>query len=297
MIIQAKKGLKERLKQNFLRIDEEIYCKYKKRLDNELNIINKMGFPGYFLIVMEFIQWAKDSNIPVGPGRGSGAGSLVAYVLKITEVDPLSFNLLFERFLNPERISLPDFDIDFCMEKRDQVIEHVAQMYGRKAVAQIITFGTMTAKAVIRDVGRVLGYPYGFINNLSKLIPSDPGIRLKDAFSKDSELYNLYKNDEDVKNLIDISKKLEGINRNVGKHAGGVVIAPTKITDFSPIYCDEKGNNPVTQFDKNDIEYVGLLKFDFLGLRTLTIINCTVNMINQKFSLENKKLININSIF
>lgn len=297
LIIQAKKGLKERLKQNFLRIDEEIYCKYKKRLDNELNIINKMGFPGYFLIVMEFIQWAKDSNIPVGPGRGSGAGSLVAYVLKITEVDPLSFNLLFERFLNPERISLPDFDIDFCMEKRDQVIEHVAQMYGRKAVAQIITFGTMTAKAVIRDVGRVLGYPYGFINNLSKLIPSDPGIRLKDAFSKDSELYNLYKNDEDVKNLIDISKKLEGINRNVGKHAGGVVIAPTKITDFSPIYCDEKGNNPVTQFDKNDIEYVGLLKFDFLGLRTLTIINCTVNMINQKFSLENKKLININSIF
>ncbi|QCI24885.1 DNA polymerase III subunit alpha [Buchnera aphidicola (Rhopalosiphum padi)] len=296
LIIQSEMGLKKRLKSNFKKIDKKIYFKYKNRLDIELSIINKMGFPGYFLIVMEFIQWAKDNNIPVGPGRGSGAGSLVAYVLNITEVDPLFFDLLFERFLNPERISLPDFDIDFCMEKRDRVIEHVANMYGRESVAQIITFGTMTAKAVIRDVGRVLGYPYGFINNLSKLVPLDPGITLKDAFAKDSELYNLYKNDEDVKNLVDISKKLEGVKRNVGKHAGGVVISPTKITDFCPLYCDEKGNNPVTQFDKNDIEYVGLLKFDFLGLRTLTIINCAANMINTNLLLNNKKTININSI-
>lgn len=297
LIIKAKKGLKRRLKIRFsnTKIDKEIYLKYKNRLITELNIINKMGFPGYFLIVMEFIQWSKNNNIPVGPGRGSGAGSLVAYALNITEIDPLLFDLLFERFLNPERVSLPDFDIDFCMEKRDKVIEHVADMYGRNAVAQIITFGTMTAKAVIRDVGRVLGYPYGFINNLSKLVPLDPGITLNEAFSKKSELYNLYKNDEDVKKLIDISKKLEGVNRNVGKHAGGVVISPTKITDFCPLYCDENGNNPVTQFDKNDIEYVGLLKFDFLGLRTLTTISCTVDMINSKLLL-NKKEININSI-
>jgi len=297
LIIKAKNGLKKRLKVHFTncKISKEIYLKYKKRLMMELNIINKMGFPGYFLIVMEFIQWAKNNNIPVGPGRGSGAGSLVAYALNITEINPLLFDLLFERFLNPERISLPDFDIDFCMDKRDRVIEHVSDMYGRDAVAQIITFGTMTAKAVIRDVGRVLGYPYGFINHLSKLVPLDPGITLNEAFSKKSELYNLYKNNEDIKKLIDISKKLEGVNRNIGKHAGGVVISPTKITDFCPLYCDENGSNSVTQFDKNDIEYVGLLKFDFLGLRTLTTINCTVDMINVKL-LPNEKKININSI-
>lgn len=297
LIIEAKKGLKKRLKRfssNF-KIDQAIYLKYKNRLLMELDIINKMGFPSYFLIVMEFIQWSKNNNIPVGPGRGSGAGSLVAYALNITEIDPLLFDLLFERFLNPERISLPDFDIDFCMEKRDKVIEHVSAMYGRHAVAQIITFGTMTAKAVIRDVGRALGYPYGFINNLSKLVPSDPGITLNEAFSETSELYNLYKNDEDIKKLIDISKKLEGINRNIGKHAGGVVISPTKITDFCPLYYDENGHHPVTQFDKDDIEYVGLLKFDFLGLRTLTTISCTVNMINTKL-LPHEKVININSI-
>lgn len=297
LTIKAKKGLKKRLKicSSNIKVDNQVYLKYKNRLNMELEIINKMGFPGYFLIVMEFIQWAKKNNIPVGPGRGSGAGSLVAYALNITDIDPLSFNLLFERFLNPERISLPDFDIDFCMEKRDRVIEHVADVYGRNAVAQIITFGTMTAKAVIRDVGRVLGYPYGFINNLSKLIPLDPGITLNEAFSKNSELYALYKNDEDIKKLIDISKKLEGVNRNIGKHAGGVVIAPTKITDFCPLYCDENGKNPITQFDKNDIEYVGLLKFDFLGLRTLTTINCTVNMINKRL-FPDKKKINIHSI-
>lgn len=298
LIIKAYKGIEHRLSVSYSdKIKyQHIYNKYKNRLDMELSVINKMGFPGYFLIVMEFIEWAKNNNIPVGPGRGSGAGSLVAYALNITEVDPLSFDLLFERFLNPERISLPDFDIDFCMEKRDRVIEHVSDVYGREAVAQIITFGTMTAKAVIRDVGRVLGYPYGFINNLSKLIPLDPGITLNQAFSKESELSSLYKNNEDIKILIDIAKKLEGIHRNVGKHAGGVVISPTKITDFCPLYCDEKGNNPVTQFDKNDIEYVGLVKFDFLGLRTLTIINYAVNIINVKLKLNKRKLININSI-
>lgn len=299
LIVKAYKGMKNRLSLSSFsnkKKSKYIYDKYKCRLDMELSVINKMGFPGYFLIVMEFIKWAKNNNIPVGPGRGSGAGSLVAYALNITEVDPLCFDLLFERFLNPERISLPDFDIDFCMEKRDRVIEHVSDVYGREAVAQIITFGTMTAKAVIRDVGRVLGYPYGFVNNLSKLIPLDPGITLNEAFSKGSELYSLYKKNEDVKILIDISKKLEGVNRNVGKHAGGVVISPTKITDFCPLYCDEKGNNPVTQFDKNDIEYVGLVKFDFLGLRTLTIINHAVDIINSKLKLNKEKLIDINSI-
>lgn len=296
LITLAQKGLKKRLTSNFLQLNKEVYFRYENRLHKELKIINNMGFPSYFLIVMEFIKWAKDHNIPVGPGRGSGAGSLVAYALEITEVDPLFFDLLFERFLNPERISLPDFDIDFCMEKRDQVIEHVIEMYGREAVSQIITFGTMTAKAVIRDVGRVLGYPYGFVNNLSKLVPLDPGIKLKDAFSIGSELYNLYKNDEDIKKLIDISKRLEGINRNVGKHAGGVVISPTRITDFCPVYCDEKGNNPITQFDKNDIEYVGLLKFDFLGLRTLTTISYAVDMINKNRLLNKKRKININKI-
>ncbi|WP_425619788.1 DNA polymerase III subunit alpha [Buchnera aphidicola] len=299
LIKQSYSGMKKRLSSiyNIKNIQyHNIYSRYKKRLDMELNVINKMGFPSYFLIVMEFIQWAKKNNIPVGPGRGSGAGSLVAYALSITEIDPLSFNLLFERFLNPERISLPDFDIDFCMEKRDQVIDHVSEIYGRDSVAQIITFGTLTAKAVIRDVGRVLGYPYGFINKLSKLIPLDPGITLNEAFSQGSELYNFYIQNEDVRNLIDYSKKLEGINRNVGKHAGGVVISPTKITDFCPLYCDEKGNNPVTQFDKNDIEHIGLVKFDFLGLRTLTIIHNTVEMINTKLSVNQKNKININSI-
>ncbi|QCI23787.1 DNA polymerase III subunit alpha [Buchnera aphidicola (Macrosiphoniella sanborni)] len=299
LIEKAYKGIKKRLNilYDIKKIEyKNIYNQYKKRLDMELNVINTMGFPGYFLIVMEFIQWAKDNNIPVGPGRGSGAGSLVAYALNITEIDPLSFDLLFERFLNPERVSLPDFDIDFCMEKRDKVIDHVAEIYGRDAVAQIITFGTLTAKAVIRDVGRVLGYPYGFLNKLSKLIPMDPGITLNEAFSQELELSNLYKNNEDVKNLINFSKKLEGVNRNVGKHAGGVVISPTKITDFCPLYCDEKGNNPVTQFDKNDIEYIGLVKFDFLGLRTLTIINHAVEMINIKKKINKQQKININAI-
>lgn len=252
---------------------------YDDRLKIELKVINQMGFPGYFLIVMEFIQWSKDNGIPVGPGRGSGAGSLVAYALDITDLDPLEFDLLFERFLNPERVSMPDFDVDFCMDRRDEVIDHVAEMYGREAVSQIITFGTMAAKAVIRDVGRVLGHPYGFVDRISKLIPLDPGMTLQKAFDVEPRLPELYDQDEEVKDLIDMARILEGVTRNAGKHAGGVVIAPTKITDFSPLYCDDEGNNPVTQFDKNDVETAGLVKFDFLGLRTLTIIQWAIDMV------------------
>lgn len=281
LVEKAKQGLEERLE--FLFPDPEVRLQkrpeYDERLDIELKVINQMGFPGYFLIVMEFIQWSKDNGVPVGPGRGSGAGSLVAYALKITDIDPLEFDLLFERFLNPERVSMPDFDVDFCMEKRDLVIEHVAEMYGRDAVSQIITFGTMAAKAVIRDVGRVLGHPYGFVDRISKLIPLDPGMTLEKAFAAEPQLAEIYEADEEVRALIDMARKLEGVTRNAGKHAGGVVIAPTKITDFAPLYCDAEGNNPVTQFDKNDVEYAGLVKFDFLGLRTLTIINWALEMI------------------
>ena len=283
LVKRAKEGLEERLA--FLFPDEEERLKrrpeYDERLETELQVINQMGFPGYFLIVMEFIQWSKDNGVPVGPGRGSGAGSLVAYALKITDLDPLEFDLLFERFLNPERVSMPDFDVDFCMEKRDQVIEHVADMYGRDAVSQIITFGTMAAKAVIRDVGRVLGHPYGFVDRISKLIPPDPGMTLAKAFEAEPQLPEIYEADEEVKALIDMARKLEGVTRNAGKHAGGVVIAPTKITDFAPLYCDEEGKHPVTQFDKSDVEYAGLVKFDFLGLTTLTIIERALDYIEK----------------
>jgi len=285
LVKKSFQGLKKRLKKKFFNANKKNL--YEKRLNTELEVINKMGFPGYFLVVMEFIKWAKKKQIPVGPGRGSGAGSLVAYVLKITEVDPIEFDLLFERFLNSERISMPDFDIDFCMNKRDLVINHVIDFYGKDLVSQIITFGTMTAKAVIRDVGRALGYPYGFLNRISKLVPLDPGITLKKALSISSELFSLYKNDNEVQELINATVKLEGVIKNVGKHAGGVVISPTKITNFSPLYYDNLENkNPVTQFDKNDIEDVGLVKFDFLGLKTLTIIDNTIKMINQSFSLN-----------
>ena len=279
----SEEGLEERLE--FLFPDEEVRKakrpEYDDRLRIELEVINQMGFPGYFLIVMEFIQWSKDNGIPVGPGRGSGAGSLVAYALKITDLDPLEFDLLFERFLNPERVSMPDFDVDFCMDRRDEVIDHVAELYGRQAVSQIITFGTMAAKAVVRDVGRVLGHPYGFVDRISKLIPPDPGMTLEKAFKAEPQLPEVYESDEEVKDLIDMARILEGVTRNAGKHAGGVVIAPTTITDFSPLYCDDEGNNPVTQFDKNDVETAGLVKFDFLGLRTLTIIQWAIDMIKE----------------
>lgn len=279
----SQEGLERRLK--FLFPDENERAQkrpeYDERLAIELKVINDMGFPGYFLIVMEFIQWSKDNGIPVGPGRGSGAGSLVAYALDITDLDPLEFDLLFERFLNPERVSMPDFDVDFCMDRRDEVIDHVAELYGRDAVSQIITFGTMAAKAVVRDVGRVLGHPYGFVDRISKLIPSDPGMTLAKAFEAEPRLPEIYEQDEEVKDLIDMARILEGVTRNAGKHAGGVVIAPTTITDFAPLYCDDEGKNPVTQFDKNDVETAGLVKFDFLGLRTLTIIQWAIDMIEE----------------
>jgi DNA polymerase III subunit alpha len=254
--------------------------RYRDRLDFELGIINQMGFAGYFLIVMEFIQWAKDNSIPVGPGRGSGAGSLVAYALKITDLDPLQYDLLFERFLNPERVSMPDFDVDFCMDGRDRVIEHVADLYGHEAVSQIITFGTMAAKAVIRDVGRVQGKSYALADKLSKLVPFEVGMTLEKAKKAEPQLVEFLAADEEAQEIMEMAVMLEGLVRNVGKHAGGVVIAPTKLTDFTPLYCDESGANLVTQFDKNDVESAGLVKFDFLGLRTLTIIDWATRMIN-----------------
>ena len=252
-----------------------------------------MGFAGYFLIVMEFIQWAKDSEIPVGPGRGSGAGSLVAFALGITDLDPLKYDLLFERFLNPERVSMPDFDVDFCMDGRDRVIQHVAELYGKEAVSQIVTFGTMAAKAVVRDVARVQGKPYALADKLSKLIPPEPGMTLEKAFQQEKLLGTFVDNDEDAQEIIEMAYKLEGITRNVGKHAGGVVIAPTKLTDFTPLYAEESGHGLVTQFDKNDVETAGLVKFDFLGLRTLTIIDWAVKMINEE---QEQSQIDINSI-
>ncbi|ENM3863719.1 DNA polymerase III subunit alpha [Vibrio cholerae] len=298
LVMKSREGLEERLE--FLFPDPEVRAKrrpeYDERLQVELDVINQMGFPGYFLIVMEFIQWSKDNDIPVGPGRGSGAGSLVAYALKITDLDPLEYDLLFERFLNPERVSMPDFDVDFCMDKRDQVIDHVAEMYGRDAVSQIITFGTMAAKAVIRDVGRVLGHPFGFVDRISKLVPPDPGMTLEKAFIAEPALQELYDADEEVKELIDKCRILEGCTRNAGKHAGGVVISPTAITDFAPIYCDAEGNFPVTQFDKNDVETAGLVKFDFLGLRTLTIIDWALGLVNPRLKKAGKPPIRIEAI-
>lgn len=269
---------------------------YEKRLQTELDVINSMGFAGYFLIVADFIQWAKKMGIPVGPGRGSGAGSLVAYALKITDLDPLQYELLFERFLNPERVSMPDFDIDFCMEGRDRVIEYVAEKYGRQSVSQIITFGTMAAKAVVRDVGRVLGHPYGFVDKLAKLIPFELGMTLNKALEGDSELQQRYQNEEEVKELIDLALKLEGITRNAGKHAGGVVIASSQLTDFTAIYCEQGSTQLVSQLDKDDVEAVGLVKFDFLGLRTLTIIDWALKIINQQKQDLHEPLVSISTI-
>jgi DNA polymerase-3 subunit alpha len=253
---------------------------YAERLQNELDVICRMGFPGYFLIVADFIRWAKENDIPVGPGRGSGAGSLVAYSLGITDLDPLEHDLLFERFLNPERVSMPDFDIDFCMDGRDRVIEYVGERYGRERVSQIITYGTLAAKAVVRDVGRILGHPYGFVDRVAKLIPFEVGITLDKALSQEAELKALYDSDDEVRATIDLARQLEGLVRNAGKHAGGVVIAPNNITDFTPLFRVEGDKVSVTQFDKDDVEAAGLVKFDFLGLRTLTIIHNAVKTIN-----------------
>ncbi len=302
---ESQRGLEARLDKLYP-VDErddtwpEVRKPYDERLEHELNIILSMGFPGYFLIVMDFIRWAKANGVPVGPGRGSGAGSLVAYALNITDLDPLHYDLLFERFLNPERVSMPDFDIDFCIEGRDRVIEYVASQYGREAVSQIITFGTMAAKAVVRDVARVQSKSYGLADKISKLIPKTPGISLKDALLEEPQLKELLSNPdnmdyEDANEIWEMALKLEGITRNVGKHAGGVLIAPNKITDFSAIYCDEEGHR-VSQFDKDDVESVGLVKFDFLGLRNLTVINAAVKNINERRAREQKPALELEDL-
>jgi DNA polymerase III subunit alpha len=269
---------------------------YDERLTFELDIIIQMGFPGYFLIVMDFIQWAKDHDIPVGPGRGSGAGSLVAYAQKITDLDPLEYDLLFERFLNPERVSMPDFDIDFCMENREQVIAYVADNYGRQAVSQIVTFGTMAAKAVVRDVARAQGKSFGLADKLSKLIPGDPGMTLEKALEAEPLLKEFLAEDEEAQEIWEMALRLEGIARQTGKHAGGVVIAPTKLTDFSATACEPDGTGLVTQFDKNDVEEAGLVKFDFLGLRTLTIIDWALKTINARQAKKGLPMVDINHI-
>jgi len=292
----SEKGLEERLEVILDKDDPDYELKrkpYYDRLEFELEIIIQMGFPGYFLIVMDFIKWGKDNDIPVGPGRGSGAGSLIAYAQKITDLDPLEYDLLFERFLNPERVSMPDFDIDFCMDNRDKVIDYVARTYGRDAVSQIVTFGTMAAKAVVRDVARVQGKPFGLADKLSKLIPFEVGITLSKALEIEPAMAEFVKGSEEAQEIMDMALKLEGTVRGTGKHAGGVVIAPTKLTDFAATLCDAEGQGLVTQFDKNDVEEAGLVKFDFLGLRTLTIIDWALQTINAQRSKHGEEDLDI----
>ncbi|AXA84371.1 DNA polymerase III subunit alpha [Lysobacter oculi] len=293
---QAAEGLAARLEKQPLS-PGKTRDEYDARLTRELDVIIQMGFPGYFLIVADFINWGKAHGIPVGPGRGSGAGSLVAWALGITDLDPLPYDLLFERFLNPERVSMPDFDIDFCMDRRDEVIDYVARKYGRERVSQIITYGTMAAKAVVRDAGRVLGFPYGFVDGIAKLVPMTLGVGLEDALGRtdksrkddawrSDELIARYRDEDDVRDLLDLALQLEDLTRNAGKHAGGVVIAPEPLAEFCPLFAEHDveglGKNPVTQFDKDDVEAIGLVKFDFLGLRTLTIIDWAVKAINAR---------------
>jgi DNA polymerase-3 subunit alpha len=308
---QSREGLIARLERNPVAAGHTREG-YEARLDLELGVILKMGFPGYFLIVADFINWAKRNDIPVGPGRGSGAGSLVAWALGITDLDPIPYDLLFERFLNPERVSMPDFDIDFCMDRRDEVIDYVARKYGRDRVSQIITYGTMAAKAVVRDTGRVLGHPYGFVDSIAKLIPLTLGVTLEDALGRSdkarkdrelasAELIQRYDAEDDVRDLIDLALKLEDLTRNAGKHAGGVVIAPTPLTDFSPLFCEhtargEAAKSIVTQFDKDDVESVGLVKFDFLGLRTLTILDWAVKAINRGRAAQQQAPLDLNAL-
>jgi DNA polymerase-3 subunit alpha len=296
LVAQAEAGLEQRLQQ--LYTDpvqrEQVRERYASRLKFETDTIIAMGFPGYFLIVADFIQWAKNNGVPVGPGRGSGAGSLVAYALSITDLDPLEYNLLFERFLNPDRVSMPDFDIDFCQEGRDRVIQYVKERYGKEAVSQIATFGTMAAKGAVRDVGRVLDFGYNFCDAISKLIPFKPGklVTIADALEEEPLLKERRDNEEEVRQLLELAQQVEGIARNVGMHAGGVLIAPGKLTDFCPLYTQGVDGGVVSQFDKDDVEAMGLVKFDFLGLTTLTILDRAVNYIRQldpameDFSLE-----------
>lgn len=288
LVEKSREGLEERLACVALGAQRRSPQAYQERLAHELGIISQMGYAGYFLIVMEFIRWAKDNGIPVGPGRGSAAASLVAYSLGITGLDPLEYDLLFERFLNPERVSLPDIDVDFCMDRRDEVIQHVAELYGHDAVSQIVTFGTMAAKAVVRDVARVQGKPYGLADRLAKLIPFQVGITLAKALEQSEELRRFIADDEDAGEIMEMAFKLEGTVRNMGKHAGGVVIAPTKLTDLVPVIATESGGT-MTQFDMVDVEFAGLVKFDFLGLKTLTVIDWAVNSVNEGRS-EGEKL-------
>ena len=269
---------------------------YKERLDYELTQISSMGFSSYFLIVYDFIEWSKNNEVPVGPGRGSGAGSLVAYALGITALDPIEHGLLFERFLNPERISMPDFDIDFCTEKRDSVIEYVSSKYGSEAVSQIVTFGTMAARAVVKDVTRALGKPYGLGERISKMIPFVPGMTLDRAIKEQPIFKQTIKNDPEVSEVLDLAFKLEGIARNVGKHAGGIVIAPGALSDFCPTYLDRQSSALMTQYDKDDVEKIGLVKFDFLGLRTLTVIDWATKSINNFLKQQSKQPIDLNAI-
>ena len=300
LVAQAKAGLETRLLQ--LYPDESQRQgereRYESRLIFETDTIIKMGFPGYFLIVADFIQWAKNHGVPVGPGRGSGAGSLVAYSLGITDLDPLKYNLLFERFLNPERVSMPDFDIDFCQEGRDRVIQYVKERYGKDAVSQIATFGTMAAKGAVRDVGRVLDFGYNFCDGISKLIPFKPGklVTIADALKEEPLLKERQEKEEEVRQLLELAQQVEGIARNVGMHAGGVLIAPGKLTDFCPLYTQGVDGGVISQLDKDDVEAIGLVKFDFLGLTTLTILDRTVQNIRAmdaslaNFSLESLAL-------
>jgi len=282
---EAAQGLEKRLQQLFPDDAEREKQRptYTERLKIETDTIVQMGFPGYFLIVADFINWAKNNGVPVGPGRGSGAGSLVAYSLGITDLDPLRYALLFERFLNPERVSMPDFDIDFCQDNRWRVIEYVREKYGADAVSQIATFGTMSSKAVIRDVGRVLDLPYNFCDQLSKLIPVEQNkpLSLAKAIEAEPQLKAKLDDEEEVRELFDLAARLEDLTRNVGMHAGGVLIAPGKLTDFCPLYSADGGSSVVSQFDKDDVEKVGLVKFDFLGLRNLTIIKLAVDYVEK----------------
>ncbi|MDX1900426.1 MAG: DNA polymerase III subunit alpha [Gammaproteobacteria bacterium] len=285
----AEDGLVNRL--TTWQIPTDKHSTYRTRLETELDVINRMGFAAYFLIVADFTRWARNNDVPVGPGRGSGPGSVVAWSLDITDLDPIAHDLLFERFLNPERVSMPDFDIDFCMEGRDRVIDYVIQTHGKESVAQIITYGTMAARAVVRDVGRVLNMPYGYVDKLAKLIPFEIGMTLDKALQQEVQLNARYTNEDEVRTLIDLARRLEGITRNVGRHAGGVVIAPSHLTEYTPLYCEfGEPEHPVTQFDKDDVEAVGLVKFDFLGLRTLTIIDRAIK------NIHSEKLIDIRQI-
>jgi len=289
---QSHAGLQKRLIRLFPDplLRESKRAEYASRLDFEIKTIIQMGFPGYFLIVADFINWAKNNGVPVGPGRGSGAGSLVAYSLAITDLDPLRYDLLFERFLNPERVSMPDFDVDFCQEGRDRVIDYVKQKYGAESVAQIATFGTMAAKAVVRDVGRVLDLPFNFVDQIAKLVPFELGITLAKARAQEPQLNERIEKEEEVAELFELAEKLEGMTRNVGMHAGGVLIAPGKLTDYTPLYLAEGSGSVVSQFDKDDVEAVGLVKFDFLGLTTLTILDWAVKHIDQRMAEERRKI-------